>query len=105
MVFLGSGLVARPEEGFREREIDAFFTTIRRPIGPDELGEEDASGIAQTGRLCLAYAGFIALLTFVPNPMLGRLKVLFCGALVGLVGWLLTRYGLRRQRQSRGKSA
>jgi Na+/proline symporter len=93
LVFLGSGLFSRAPNPPRAKEIETFFASAARPITPGEIGAEDGAGIEKTGRLCVAYAVFISLLILVPNQLSGRIKIMFCGVFVGLVGWLLVRYG------------
>jgi Na+/proline symporter len=76
----------------RER-VDKFFTAMNTPIDFEkEVGEGKDSVQSKTlGILCLIYGGFVVLMALVPNSLTGRLAFLFCGGLIGGVGWLLFR--------------
>jgi hypothetical protein len=54
------------------------------------------------GVLCLIYGGFITLLALIPNPLIGRIAFVFCGAVMFGVGWLLHR--ARNSSASRDRS-
>jgi hypothetical protein len=43
----------------------------------------------------LAYGVFISLLVLIPNPLAGRLSILFCGGTLLFIGWLLGRASKR----------
>jgi hypothetical protein len=79
----------------RAAEIDRFFVTMRTPIEPtaEAVEENNSRGTLGIGRMCLVYSGFILLLILLPNPVTGRLAILFCAAFVGLVGYGLIRAG------------
>lgn len=84
-------------EEFRTR-VEAFFAAMRTPIDFEtEVGEaKDHAQSRLLGILCFIYGGFVLLLMFVPNPMLGRSAFLFCGALIAGVGGLLYRASRKR---------
>jgi len=91
--FFGSRLFwnsSSPE--YRER-VERFFVSMRTPIDFEkEIGENsDRQQGRVLGLLCLCYGGFIALLALIPNPLVGRLCFLFCGAVVFLIGVALRR--------------
>ena len=59
----------------------------RRVIYLNNPGRSDVA--AAVGWLCVAYGGFVLLLALIPNPLIGRLAFIGCGALVVGVGALL----------------
>lgn len=73
--------------------IEQFFERMLRPV--DFAREEGAGNDRQQGEvlglLCLCYGAFILLLALIPNPWLGRLCFLFCGATVAITGLCLRR--------------
>ena len=73
--------------------MDKFFVAMATPIDFEkEIGAgKDAVQSKTLGILCLIYGGFVTLMALVPNPLTGRLAFLFCGGLIGGVGWLLYR--------------
>jgi solute:Na+ symporter, SSS family len=75
---------------------------MRRPIDfQKEIGEEsDSQQGLVLGMLCLYYGGFITLLALIPNPLIGRLGFVFCGAVVVAIGLALRR-AARVRRQTR----
>src|SRR5690606_34321249 len=77
----------------RMAEINEFFATMKRPIEPaiEVVEQTNSQGTLGIGRMCLVYSGFIALLVLLPNPLNGRLAILFCATFVGLVGYGMIR--------------
>ena len=76
-----------------KQRVNKFFEAMRTPIDFEkEIGAGKDSVQSKTlGILCLIYGGFVTLMALVPNPLTGRLAFLFCGGLIGGVGWLLYR--------------
>lgn len=79
----------------RMAEINRFFETMRKPIEPavEAVEETNTRGTVGIGKMCLLYSGLISLLLLLPNPLVGRLAILFCAAFVGLAGYGLLRAG------------
>ena len=77
----------------RAAEIDEFFRLMKTPIGPAEEAVEQTNhqGTLGIGRMCLAYSGFILLLVLLPNPLTGRIAIVFCASFVAAVGYGLIR--------------
>ncbi len=77
----------------RMAEINRFFETMHKPVEPAEESVEQTNnrGTVGIGRMCLAYAAFIFLLVLVPNPIEGRLAILFCAAFMAAMGYGLIR--------------
>lgn len=95
--FWASCWFARWRSPAEQTRVAAFFQQVNTPIDfTREEGEATDHVQSRTlGRLCLAYGAFVALLAFIPNPLAGRLSILFCaGCLLG-VGELLC-YSARR---------
>jgi hypothetical protein len=66
---------------------------MHRPVDfAKEIGEgSDRKQASALARLCTAYGVFISLLALIPNPMTGRLSILFCGGTLLFIGALLKR--------------
>ncbi|MDB6095010.1 MAG: sglT 4 [Verrucomicrobia bacterium] len=81
----------------RRAHVKEFFRRFDTPLSPAELREEGSDSIRTVGigKLVMGFAGVIALLIFIPNPLPGRLAILFCVAAVGLIGFGLYRFGGR----------
>ena len=90
--FFTSLFYKRSSEEHKQR-VDKFFEAMRTPIDFEkEIGSGKDSVQSKTlGILCLIYGGFVTLMALVPNDLTGRLAFLFCGGLIGGVGWLLYR--------------
>jgi solute:Na+ symporter, SSS family len=81
---------ASPED--RQR-VETFFVRLNQPV---DFGREQGAQTANDGRqysvigmLALIYGGFICLLALIPNPLVGRMAFLGCGAVMaGIGGWL-----------------
>ena len=91
--FLFTSLFYKSSSEVHRNRVDAFFVAMKTPIDFEkEIGEAKDSVQSKTlGVLCLIYGGFVTLMALVPNPILGRVAFLFCGGLIGGVGWLLYR--------------
>ena len=91
--FLFTSLFYKTSSETHRKRVDDFFTAMRTPIDFEkEIGEAKDEVQSNTlGVLCLIYGGFVTLMALVPNPVTGRLAFLFCGGLIGGVGWLLYR--------------
>lgn len=72
---------------YRER-VDAFFRQMRTPIDYErEVGtKRDFTQLRIMGRVSVAGGSCLSLLLFVPNPLAGRLAVLFVAGFVILIG-------------------
>lgn len=86
-----------PEERAR---VDAFFTNLATPVDKQDTQGVQTAIYKLLGALCLVYGGFILVLTFIPNSLLGRACFLFCGGVMFGVGAVLRRIG-----HTRGKIA
>jgi hypothetical protein len=64
---------------------------MHRPVDfAKEIGEgSDSRQASALSKLCLAYGVFISLLVLIPNPLAGRLSILFCGGTLLFIGWFL----------------
>jgi len=91
--FLGTrAFYNRTSPAYKE-QVEGFFEQMHRPVDfAKEIGESTDNHQARAlAKLCYVYAVFILLLVLIPNPMLGRLCILFCAASMGFIGWLLQR--------------
>lgn len=74
-------------------QVNEFFTRMNTPVDfVREEGAEAANDGRQSscvGWLSLAYGAFVCALAFIPNPLIGRLAFLGCGAVVLAIGGLL----------------
>lgn len=91
--FLGSCLFYERMPASYKNRIEAYFEQMHRPIDFEkEIGEStDGHQAHALAKLCYAYGIFTALLSLIPNPLSGRLCILFCAACLAFVGWLLRR--------------
>lgn len=91
--FFFTSLFYESSSEVHKNRVDKFFEAMRTPINFEkEIGAGKDSVQSKTlGILCLIYGGFVTLMALVPNPPTGRLAFLFCGGLIGGVGWLLYR--------------
>jgi hypothetical protein len=104
--FFGSCLFDRWRSARERERVDAFFRRVNTPVdfAREEGAESDALQGRVLSRLCLAYGTFVALLALIPNPLQGRLSILFCaGCLLG-VGALLRRSARRAARRAAAAS-
>lgn len=93
--FLGTrAFYNRTSQAYKD-QVEGFFEQMHRPVDfAKEIGEStDNHQAIALAKLCYVYTGFIALLALIPNPLLGRLCILFCAGCMGLIGWLLHRSG------------
>ncbi len=80
--------------------VDKFFTGMNTPVDFEkEIGEgKDQVQSKVLGILCYVYGGFISLGALIPvNHVSGRIAFLFCGGLIGGVGFLLHRASKKEQ--------
>jgi Na+/proline symporter len=78
--------------------VEQFFEKQSRPVDAhaEENKSTDRRQTAAMAALCLVYAGFIALMALViPNSLGGRMTFLFCGGVIGGLGWWLKRHAAR----------
>jgi SSS family transporter len=69
-----------------------FYARLNRPVdfAREEGAANDSRQATVVGWLCVAYGGFLTLLALIPNPLIGRLAFLGCGAVVlAIAGALL----------------
>lgn len=95
--FLGSCLFYRRSSEEYKRRSGEFFAEMHRPVDfSNEIGEgSDRRQASALAKLCTAYGAFISLLVLIPNPMAGRLSILFCGGTLLFIGRLLQRSSTR----------
>jgi hypothetical protein len=87
-----SGIIERLDTNKDGRiQFSEFFTRFNEPVdfAKEEGAGNDARQSTAVGWLCLAYGGFVLLLALIPNPLIGRLSFVGCGALVAIIGGLL----------------
>ena len=93
--FVGTKLFWRRCAPAYRGQVDAFFRRMETPVDFDReegaANANDARQASAVGWLSLAYGAFVCLLALIPNPPIGRLAFLACGASVLLVGVLLVR--------------
>ena len=89
--FLSTTLFWRGTTPEHKANVGEFFTRFNEPVdfAKEEGAGNDARQSTAVGWLCLAYGGFVLLLALIPNPLIGRLAFVGCGALVAIIGGLL----------------
>ncbi len=104
--FLGSCWFSNRRPAEEQERVNQFFKQMTTPVDfQKEMGAgNDAAQCHTLGRLCLIYGSFMALMLIIPNPLAGRLGILFCmGCMMG-TGGVLYWIG-RRQKQAASQSA
>ena len=88
--FIGTMLCWKGTTPEHKANVAEFFTRFNQPVdfAKEEGAGNDAQQSAAVGWLCVAYGGFVLLLALIPNPLIGRLAFIGCGALVVGVGAL-----------------
>ncbi|MFG0249297.1 MAG: hypothetical protein ACF8OB_10450 [Phycisphaeraceae bacterium JB051] len=78
-----------------DKQVDELFVDMQTPVDFEkEVGGDNAKHQARTlGGLSIAYGIFILTLVFIPNPMIGRIAILACAAVMLVIGWGLWRSG------------
>ena len=96
---------APPRREPSAERVDQFFAEMRTPVDfeREEGPGSDNLQAKVMGMLCLIYGGFITLLALIPNPLIGRLAFVFCGAVMFGVGWMLHRAS--KFKESRAEAA
>lgn len=89
--FVGTMLCWQGTTAEHKANVAEFFTRFNQPVdfAKEEGAGNDAQQSAAVGWLCIAYGGFVLLLALIPNPLIGRLAFVGCGALVAGIGALL----------------
>ena len=91
-------LEVRGADGTRLEHVEYAVAGIPTAvISVDKESGVDASNDAQQyrtlGLMCLIYGGFVFLLVLIPNPLIGRLSMMFCsGSLLAVGGLLYLNY-------------
>jgi Na+/proline symporter len=82
-----------------EQGVDLFFKEMRTPINrrieKSPYYSRDSVQYRMIGAHALIYGGFIYLLLFIPNPLMARICILFCGTLLAGAGLALRVVGRR----------
>jgi len=91
--FFGTTLFYSRTTAAYKEQVEGFFAQMKRPVDfAREIGESTDNNQARAlAKLCWVYAVFILLMVAIPNPVIGRLCILFCAACLGVTGWLLQR--------------
>lgn len=78
-----------------DEHVDKLFADMNTPVDFEkEVGSDNSKHQARTlGGLSLVYGIFILTLVLIPNPMVGRVTIVFCASVMLLFGWLLWRAG------------
>jgi Na+/proline symporter len=99
LFFWGTRVFYRePRDERAAGEVREFFRRLDTPVDFErEVGQDNSALQARLiGRLACTYGGFVALMVFVPNPLLGRLSILACSLVPLGVGTALLRYARRQ---------
>jgi solute:Na+ symporter, SSS family len=89
--FLGSCAFAKLRPAEEKIRVEEFFTAMNTPVDFEREGgvASDAQQYRTLGTLCLIYGSFLALMLLIPNPLTGRLGILFCVACMLIPGGML----------------
>jgi len=93
--FLLSTLFAPPRDSEHRAKVDAFFSTMKRPVDFEkEIGQgNDLRQLNTVGRFGAAIAGFVALMLLIPNPIEGRIAILILAIVIGGISGLMINAG------------
>lgn len=92
--FLFTKLFYKHENAHQKAQIEDFCTRLATPVDYDKENNAPATDDKQSwliGWLCLPYGAIVMLMALIPNPMIGRVSFIFCGAVVTLIGWMLVK--------------
>ena len=84
-----------------EPHVEEFFENQKRPVDYAGEGGEDHDNrqAVAMGILCFVYGAFIGLLgVIIPNGMGGRFSFIFCGLVIGGIGFALYHFGKKRSK-------
>jgi SSS family transporter len=92
---------AKHNEAYR-KDIAEFSRRLSTPVDFNkEVGGDNTAQQARImGTLALIYGGFVGLGVCIPNPLSGRLAIVFCASVLVGVGWGLVRYSKRVARRN-----
>lgn len=88
--FLGTMKFYKEPVGERREILETFWHNQETPV-VDTTEGNDAQQYRLVGWLALAYGVFIFCLSFIPNPIEGRIIFMFCGLALGLLGFVFCR--------------
>ena len=81
------------------KEVDKLFVDMNTKVDFNkEIGKENDNSAQQAktmGILATIYGAFILLLVLIPNPISGRIAIVFCALVVGGIGLGLWAYGVK----------
>jgi solute:Na+ symporter, SSS family len=95
--FLFAKLFYKHESATQKASIEQMCQNLATPVdyAKEELAATDDKQSWLIGWLCLPYGLAVCLMALIPNPPVGRLAFIFCGAVVTLIGWLLVKQARR----------
>lgn len=84
--------------------IDRFSERLETPVDfESEVGNDNTAQQARImGVLSTVYGGFVTSTVLIPNPLSGRVAILFCGCVLIAVGVCLLRYARRITNKNNG---
>jgi len=95
--FLFARLFYKHESAAQKASIEQMCLNLATPVdyAKEELAATDDKQSWLIGWLCLPYGLAVCLMALIPNPPVGRLAFIFCGAVVTIIGWLLVKQARR----------
>ncbi len=104
LVFFGSLFAYRRSTAEHRESVERFFAKLKTPLEPtsEQSRLSDEPVYRLLGLLCLVYGGFVLLLEFIPNGLVGRLCFLAVGLVIGGAGAAL--YAMANKRRAAAKA-
>ncbi len=89
--FWASCFLANRRSAEEKKRVQEFFTLITTPVEDKNTNPvvTDAQQYRTLGTLCFIYGSFVALLLLIPNPLHGRMGILFCALCMTGIGSIL----------------
>jgi Na+/proline symporter len=95
--YLGTTLFYRKDKQEYVKQVDDFFEEMDTPIDKElkdaDHFDNDARQYIVLGNLCMIYGTFVLSLMLIPNPMLARYCIMFCGLTIAGAGLIIRTIG------------
>jgi len=95
--FLGTMKFYKEPVNERKEVLELFWQNQVTPVMEAKEGSNDSQQYRLVGWLALAYGIFIFSLSFIPNPIEGRIIFMFCGLALGALGFIFCRKSRRNK--------
>ena len=101
--YFGTMLFYRRDKKEYVKQVDDFFVEMNSPIDKELKDAEDFDNDARQytvlGNLCMIYGAFVLLLMLIPNEMLARMCIAFCGLTITGAGLIIRTIGTYKKKK------